>query len=327
MPFMTDGRGADAIGDWFGTGPDRGLALMFTVAGLVGIVVTLLVSGSRSYRNLSHEWEEAPAPEPRRPPCRSVPSPRRRPARQRASSSAWVPMAMSTSPGRCGCPSGVRPERAVVTAEREDERARLIAKRALTDRRPGQRAPRRDAHLLEAELERAFVHHDVEELGDVGLEHERGHAGAADALRVDDAVGAGPPQLLLAVLAPGAGDDEQIVASARALRTMNELAASLSTAATSADARSMPAASRRRPRWRRRPRRRGLTGHPVRIGSTTTKSRLAACTSAAMARPTRPHPQMITWPLRAAIDCSMRRLPSSSLRRPSTISSTMAASA
>ena len=30
MPFMTDGRGADAIGGWFGTGPERGLALMFT---------------------------------------------------------------------------------------------------------------------------------------------------------------------------------------------------------------------------------------------------------------------------------------------------------
>ncbi len=30
MPLMTDGRGADLIGDWFGTGPDRGIALMFT---------------------------------------------------------------------------------------------------------------------------------------------------------------------------------------------------------------------------------------------------------------------------------------------------------
>ena len=36
MPSMTDGSGADAIGDWFGTGPDRGLALMFTLAGLIG---------------------------------------------------------------------------------------------------------------------------------------------------------------------------------------------------------------------------------------------------------------------------------------------------
>ena len=64
MPFMTDGRGADAIGDWFGTGPDRGLALMFTVAGLIGIVVTLLVWGSRSYRQLSQGWEAARVEDP-----------------------------------------------------------------------------------------------------------------------------------------------------------------------------------------------------------------------------------------------------------------------
>jgi DHA3 family multidrug efflux protein-like MFS transporter len=52
MPFMTDGRGADWIGGWFGTGPERGIALVFTVAGLVGIAVTLLAFGSRSYRRL-----------------------------------------------------------------------------------------------------------------------------------------------------------------------------------------------------------------------------------------------------------------------------------
>ena len=52
MPFMTDGAGADAIGGWFGTGPERGLALMFTLAGLVGIVVTILARASRSYRRL-----------------------------------------------------------------------------------------------------------------------------------------------------------------------------------------------------------------------------------------------------------------------------------
>jgi DHA3 family multidrug efflux protein-like MFS transporter len=56
MPFMTDGRGVDWIGDWFGTGPDRGLALVFTVAGLLGIVVTVLVWGSRSYRRLKSSW-------------------------------------------------------------------------------------------------------------------------------------------------------------------------------------------------------------------------------------------------------------------------------
>jgi DHA3 family multidrug efflux protein-like MFS transporter len=53
MPLMTDGRGADWIGGWFGTGPERGLALMFTLAGLTGVVVTGLARISRSYRVLS----------------------------------------------------------------------------------------------------------------------------------------------------------------------------------------------------------------------------------------------------------------------------------
>jgi DHA3 family multidrug efflux protein-like MFS transporter len=56
MPFMTDGRGADAIGSWFGTGPERGLALLFTIAGLIGIVATLVARASRSYRMLSAQW-------------------------------------------------------------------------------------------------------------------------------------------------------------------------------------------------------------------------------------------------------------------------------
>ena len=33
IPFMTDGVGAQTIGGWFGTGPARGMALVFTVAG------------------------------------------------------------------------------------------------------------------------------------------------------------------------------------------------------------------------------------------------------------------------------------------------------
>ena len=53
MPFMTDGSGADAIGGWFGTGPERGIALVFTVAGLIGVVVTLLARASHSYRRLT----------------------------------------------------------------------------------------------------------------------------------------------------------------------------------------------------------------------------------------------------------------------------------
>jgi MFS transporter, DHA3 family, multidrug efflux protein len=53
MPFMTDGHGADWIGDWFGTGPERGLALMFTIAGVLGVGVTLVARLSRSYGRLA----------------------------------------------------------------------------------------------------------------------------------------------------------------------------------------------------------------------------------------------------------------------------------
>ena len=54
IPFMSEGgAGAAAIGGWFGTGPDRGIALVFTVAGLLGVVVTILAFNSRAYRDLS----------------------------------------------------------------------------------------------------------------------------------------------------------------------------------------------------------------------------------------------------------------------------------
>jgi DHA3 family multidrug efflux protein-like MFS transporter len=56
IPFMTDGAGARAIGGWFGTGPARGMALVFTVAGLVGLIVTILAFNSKYYRQLSDAY-------------------------------------------------------------------------------------------------------------------------------------------------------------------------------------------------------------------------------------------------------------------------------
>ena len=53
MPFMAEGLGADWIGSWFGTGPARVIALMFTLAGLIGVVVTAIAWASRSYRRLA----------------------------------------------------------------------------------------------------------------------------------------------------------------------------------------------------------------------------------------------------------------------------------
>jgi DHA3 family multidrug efflux protein-like MFS transporter len=53
IPLMTTGAGADAIGDWFGRGPERGIALVFTLSGVVGVVATVLAWRSRYYRALS----------------------------------------------------------------------------------------------------------------------------------------------------------------------------------------------------------------------------------------------------------------------------------
>lgn len=58
IPFMTDGAGANLIGGWFGTGPDRGLALAFTVAGIIGLIVTLVAFASKYYRQLSARYLE-----------------------------------------------------------------------------------------------------------------------------------------------------------------------------------------------------------------------------------------------------------------------------
>jgi DHA3 family multidrug efflux protein-like MFS transporter len=60
IPFMTDGAGAQAIGSWFGTGQARGMALVFTVAGFVGLVVTLVAFNSRYYRELSAAYAQVP---------------------------------------------------------------------------------------------------------------------------------------------------------------------------------------------------------------------------------------------------------------------------
>lgn len=62
VPFMTDGRGADWIGGWFGTGPTRGIALVFVLAGLLGLALTTYALTSRFYRSLRDRYAAAPGP-------------------------------------------------------------------------------------------------------------------------------------------------------------------------------------------------------------------------------------------------------------------------
>jgi DHA3 family multidrug efflux protein-like MFS transporter len=62
IPFMTDGAGARTIGDWFGTGADRGLALVFMLTGVIGLIATVLALRSRPYQRLSRRYVDSAVP-------------------------------------------------------------------------------------------------------------------------------------------------------------------------------------------------------------------------------------------------------------------------
>lgn len=50
---MTTGSGVALIGGWFGSGSGRGIAIVFILAGIIGLTVTLFAMRSASYRLLS----------------------------------------------------------------------------------------------------------------------------------------------------------------------------------------------------------------------------------------------------------------------------------
>lgn len=56
IPFMTTGTGVELIGGWFGTGSARGIALVFTVTGILGLLITILAMRSKYYRLLSQYY-------------------------------------------------------------------------------------------------------------------------------------------------------------------------------------------------------------------------------------------------------------------------------
>jgi DHA3 family multidrug efflux protein-like MFS transporter len=56
IPFMTTGAGVELIGDWFGVGQGRGIALVFIMTGLIGLMVTLIAQHSRSYKLLAKRF-------------------------------------------------------------------------------------------------------------------------------------------------------------------------------------------------------------------------------------------------------------------------------
>ncbi|MCW5873520.1 MAG: MFS transporter [Anaerolineales bacterium] len=56
IPFMTDGAGVELIGSWFGTGLARGMALVFTVTGIIGFIVTMIAMRSKPYKLLAARY-------------------------------------------------------------------------------------------------------------------------------------------------------------------------------------------------------------------------------------------------------------------------------
>lgn len=58
IPFMTTGKGVDLIGSWYGIGVGRGIGLVFTTAGIVGLLVTLVAMRSHSYKLLAKKYKE-----------------------------------------------------------------------------------------------------------------------------------------------------------------------------------------------------------------------------------------------------------------------------
>ncbi len=56
IPFMTTGAGVELIGGWFGVGADRGIALVFTLTGVIGLCVTLMAMNTKPYRLLSDRY-------------------------------------------------------------------------------------------------------------------------------------------------------------------------------------------------------------------------------------------------------------------------------
>ncbi|WP_083874315.1 MFS transporter [Nocardia paucivorans] len=75
IPFMTTGAGARWIGGWFGSGESRGMALVFVLLGILGLLFTGYALSSRHYRRLGRSYRDhAPVDTAIEPTCPSLDS-------------------------------------------------------------------------------------------------------------------------------------------------------------------------------------------------------------------------------------------------------------
>ena len=59
IPSMTTGYLANTIGPYFGTAPNRGIALVFIIAAIIGLITTLIAMSSRGYKVLTKNYNDA----------------------------------------------------------------------------------------------------------------------------------------------------------------------------------------------------------------------------------------------------------------------------
>lgn len=59
IPFMASEKGVQLFGAILGSGPNRGIALVFTVAGVIGLLATLSAFYSKAYKTLSVAYQSA----------------------------------------------------------------------------------------------------------------------------------------------------------------------------------------------------------------------------------------------------------------------------
>lgn len=62
IPLMSEGgAGAELIGSWYGVGMNRGLAIVFTLTGIIGLAMTIGAMNSKYYKLLSYRYLEKKA--------------------------------------------------------------------------------------------------------------------------------------------------------------------------------------------------------------------------------------------------------------------------
>jgi DHA3 family multidrug efflux protein-like MFS transporter len=59
IPWLASPDGHEIFGGWWGTTPDRAMAIIFVLAGVIGVIVTFIAFTTRSYKNLSDSYREA----------------------------------------------------------------------------------------------------------------------------------------------------------------------------------------------------------------------------------------------------------------------------